>query len=356
MRNADVLVSIVVPVYNVAPFVAKTLGSLLSQVDIDPELVEILVIDDVSTDDSMNRALAALSGSDSKIRRRVHEHSQNLGLAAARNSGVHQSRGEFIWFVDADDYVDPSMLSVMIKALGEDVDVVVTDVLRVDEDGSRPLARVDRGEDAVWSGLEAVDELFSRRIDAFMCNKLIRRTLFDGLTFPVGRGYEDIAIMGSILARARKVAYLDSCLYFYVRRGGAITANFSTRSEDLVLNIDEGIQQVEKYKPAFGATNLALVYRYRSGIIPVFNAAAVADKVSSDERSMLDRVRRRIVCRDIIKLARLGESDVACVALLLRLRPKWYWILYRRLIIPRRRRRLDAIGPRGTDGVTRPSD
>src|SRR3954471_23308270 len=168
-------VSIVMPVYNVERHVGRALAALLA-LRVPPGVsVSLTIVDDASSDASMEVARALLREAPFPIS--VLRHPVNLGLSVARNTGLAAAGGDFVWFVDSDDWVTPDLLEAFVRAATPDVDIVVADVVPVHEDGGTDRPMMRRGEDTVWPGPAAVEEFLFQRIRAFMMNKLIRRSL-----------------------------------------------------------------------------------------------------------------------------------------------------------------------------------
>ena len=127
----DIKVSIIVPVYNNEKYVKKCITSLLSQTEID---IEIIIIDDGSTDDSF-KVCEELSKIDNRI---VLIHQENAGVSSARNKGIQVAKGDYIGFVDSDDWIDKEMYSMLYyKAINESADIVMCDAEIIYMDGRR---------------------------------------------------------------------------------------------------------------------------------------------------------------------------------------------------------------------------
>lgn len=216
------LISFVVPVYNVEDYLADCLESLLSQTY---PSYEVVIIDDASTDGSY--AIAA-AYADEHPCVRIVSHDKNRGLAAARNTGIDAARGEYIAFVDSDDYVSPNYLNELYSnAIANNVDISVcgrylvfetlegTELLR-DAQNAFSCRRLNNLE-----GLRALNSYQS--FDMSMCSKLIKRELFDEIEFPEGKLCEDYFTCHQIVFQATGLYYDPSPLYFYRQRPGSIS-------------------------------------------------------------------------------------------------------------------------------------
>lgn len=205
------MISVIVPVYNVEPWLRQCLDSIVGQTYGD---LEILLVDDGSTD-RCGAVCEEYARADARIR---VFHTENRGLSAARNLGLREAKGELIGFVDADDRVEPEMYAALLEAMeetGADVSVC----------GVRYGAAVpaEGGKREVWSGEEALTALLDRKINNGVWNKLYRRRLFRDVVFPEGMNYEDVFVMHRILGQAGRVTRVPYIGYHYRQRPGSIT-------------------------------------------------------------------------------------------------------------------------------------
>ena len=117
--SSKLKLSIILPVYNVENYINRCLESILPQLDDNTELI---IVDDCSPDKSVDICEDATEGlSNVRIKRR----SKNGGLSAARNTGIEEAKGEYIWFVDSDDYIESNAVSVLLKSIkGSKIDIV----------------------------------------------------------------------------------------------------------------------------------------------------------------------------------------------------------------------------------------
>ena len=212
-------ISVIVPVYNVAPFLPACLDSLTAQTFTD---FEAILVDDGSTDESpaILRDYAARDGRFRVITR------ENGGLSAARNSGIAAASGTFLAFLDGDDVLEPDFLAALREAAG-DGDVALCGFYYLYPDGSRKEAgtRHHLSEDPAREYVLA---------EPMAPVRLIRRALFSGLTFREGTLYEDLDLMPYLAALTDRIGFADRALYGYRQRGGSIMqSDFSLRWEDI---------------------------------------------------------------------------------------------------------------------------
>lgn len=213
------LISVLVPVYNVAPWLDECIASIVNQTERD---LEIILIDDASTDGSGEIA-DAWAARDERIT--VIHKPVNLGLYDSRNMSVRLARGDYIAFVDSDDYIKPDMFSKMLALLRrEDADVAVCGWTKVTEGGAidRPLY-VETGTtgDAEFTLAYCIPDEADPRYNGDLWTKLFKRNAIlgdDG--FPIAfdtrrRCCEDLVWDIKVLMRIKKAVFLNECLYVY---------------------------------------------------------------------------------------------------------------------------------------------
>lgn len=235
-------VSVIIPVFNTGQFLERCLDSVLDQTW---RSLEVLAVNDGSTDGSAE-ILAAYARRDPRIQ--VFEQ-PNAGLAAARNRGVAEARGEYLAFIDSDDYVHPRMLASMLESASrEGADVAICRFQQVAEDGE--VLKTS----SLPTGL-SVDAWFRRILSAedssMACNKLFRRSLLvdSGVRFPVGLLHEDVPAIVQLIYHAQKIVVVDEPLYFWVRRSGTITSRTSVKH---VLDLMWGFKMVQEFLDQHG--------------------------------------------------------------------------------------------------------
>ena len=235
------MISIIVPVFQVEKYLEKCVRSIINQTY---QNLEIILVDDGSTD-SCGKMCDNFAMEDSRIR---VIHKANGGLSDARNAGMEIAKGQYIGFVDSDDYIEPMMYEQMMKVImSENVDIV--SCFAVEEEEDKPVKMEYRGGNIrVFSSLGAIEDLFEKNLyfRHAVWNKLYNRALFDGIRFPVGKLFEDAAIMYRVFEKADAIAYIDLMLYHYVQRKGSISNNIYI--PDMVVHrLENGINAYYHY-------------------------------------------------------------------------------------------------------------
>ena len=245
----DDLVSVIVPVYNVAQYLDRCLNSLVQQ---SYQNLEILLIDDGSTDGSG----ALCDGWQRRDPRIRVFHKPNGGLSDARNHGLERAAGEFICFVDSDDWCDTQFVERMLTALRETgADVVECSFLPTD--GASPLSGNIRkkAEAGVFTGRECFRRFLAEDFFVSVCTKLYRRSLLEGLPFRKGVYHEDEVWTYRIFSRVQTACRLDYTGYYYFQRPGSIdhTALSRKRLTDAFEASKERMKFIELHYPEFAS-------------------------------------------------------------------------------------------------------
>lgn len=228
-------VSIIVPVYNVEKYIDRCVDSLIKQ---SYPFIEVLLINDGSTDSSAAKC-QKWTLEDRRIR---VVDKENGGLSDARNVGIEESDGEYLMFVDSDDFIDEDMVLKMLGKL-EDTksEVCVCDMQYVYDDG-----RVENscGGEFVEGSVCENPRLVG--INNSACNKLFIRSLFNDIRFPVGKVYEDLATIPKVLFQASKIVKISEPFYNYYQRTGSIAHTASEKVFDVYDAIESCIKYMEK--------------------------------------------------------------------------------------------------------------
>ncbi|MCX8093172.1 MAG: glycosyltransferase [Candidatus Goldbacteria bacterium] len=227
------LISIIVPIYNVEQFLRKCIDSLIYQ---DYENIEIILVNDGSTD-NCPKIIDEYSKKSNKIK---VIHKKNGGLSDARNAGINIAKGDFITFVDSDDWVEKNYCSVLYKILNETKASIASCGIKAH---GMTIANYNIEEFfftlgnkiEVFNNIEALEKI---RLNA--CAKLYKRELFEKILFPVGRIHEDEFIIYKLIYMAGRIASTKQKLYNRRMRAGSITrSNFNEKRLDIIDALKE---------------------------------------------------------------------------------------------------------------------
>lgn len=210
------LISIIVPIYKVEPYLNKCVQSIVDQTY---ENLEIILVDDGSPD-NCPAICDAWAAKDSRVK---VIHKENGGLSDARNAGLAIAKGDYVAFVDSDDYIEPAFIADLHAALSRTgADIAECGVSYVDESGNvlrhRPAAP-ERELDRIGALRKLVLE---EGVYQTVWNKLYRREMIDGILFEKGKYHEDDFWTYQVFDRMEKLVLVDKPLYNYLQRGGSI--------------------------------------------------------------------------------------------------------------------------------------
>lgn len=231
------ILSIIVPVYNVEKYLAKCIDSLLQQ-DLAPESYEIILVNDGSTDGSEAIANAyAKKYSNIKLITQV-----NKGLSGARNTGIRLAKGEYIQFVDSDDYITPNCLSALLQQLQKDsLQVLRYNYQKVDENYAIIPKSKNALNDISYSTQVETGEVFlANRLGfaCFACMFIIQKDflLRNELYFKEGIYFEDTEWLPRVLIKTSTIASTPTIVYHYLQRVGSITQSVDIHKKNKVAN------------------------------------------------------------------------------------------------------------------------
>ena len=214
MKNTP-LISVIVPVYNVEPYLDRCVQSIVDQTYTN---LEIILVDDGSPDNcpAMCDAWAAR---DTRIKA---IHQENGGLSDARNAGLAEASGEYVAFIDSDDWVEPEFLRFLLLTTKENQSEIAGSAYRLVEDVTEPPPSADSFETTVYPRDEALSALIADRVRQVVWNKLYARTLIADIPFEKGKFHEDEFWSYKVFSHAERYAQIDYIGYNYLQRAGSI--------------------------------------------------------------------------------------------------------------------------------------
>lgn len=239
------LLSVVIPVYNIAPYLSKCIDSVLHQTYTN---IEIIIVDDGSTDDSGQ----ICDEFQRKNRQITVFHVEHGGTSRARNMGVCNARGEYIGFIDGDDFIDPDMYEDMLCEMTPSVDIVACGVYVNFPKGKHRSSGLTHvcSKTVTMSNVEAVEELLkckNKRISFSVCDKVFRTKLFENILFPVDRTCEDLPVSYTLLTKSRNIVHIGAPKYHYYQRDES-----TSRHDFYYRRVDEVLFAGEIYKDVTG--------------------------------------------------------------------------------------------------------
>ncbi len=223
------IISVIIPIYNVETYLERCLKSVIGQ---SYQELEILLIDDGSTDGS---GILCDQWAENDPRIKVI-HKSNGGLSDARNTGLDHASGEYIVFIDSDDYISSDMVLKLYLALkANNAEMSICNFLCVNEAGLPVAENTDLPiNNETVSGLEAVRRIVNLNSNGWYYipawNKLYKKNLFTEIRFPIGKIHEDEFVAHKLLGLCKTVACIQDVCYFYVQRTGSIIHSKTSKS------------------------------------------------------------------------------------------------------------------------------
>ena len=234
--------SVIIPCYNVENYLGKCVDSVLNNKLKDD--YEIILVNDGSTDNTLG-VIKGYIKSYPDVIKLVDQ--KNKGLSGARNAGIEVAKGEYITFLDSDDYVDNLMYTELLdKASKGDFDIVTCGVRMVYDDSSLDKD-VDVGFDHDCLGSEEVRKVMANFYPA-ACNKIYKREVIGDLRFKEGIYYEDVEFMYRLLPKVNNIGIVDGYYYYYLQREGSITYTYNDKLYDIVDNLNGLVKYYKKEK------------------------------------------------------------------------------------------------------------
>ena len=283
----DPLISVIVPVYKAEGYLERCVGSIRNQTYRN---LEIILVDDGSPDRS-GEMCDALALEDSRIR---VVHKENGGLASARNAGIDAMTGEYAAFVDSDDDIAPEMIrSLYDLCVQHQAQVACCGIERVNDQGHVNYFNENVTDFLLLTREGAMAELLENyRVTNSVCDKLIHKSVFDGLRLTEGYIYEDFDVMYRCLHRADRVVYTGAPYYqYYMSQGSILRSTFNAKQFDLVRAARKRLAFFEQEYPQMLDTvrvkflEMGLEILYQSRNTP--SCSQLRQELEADLRKML---------------------------------------------------------------------
>ena len=298
------LVSVIVPVYNVESYVAKCIESIVNQTFKD---LDIILIDDGSTDSS-GSICDRYAEKDKRIK---VIHKVNGGVSSARNAGLDIAVGEYIVFVDGDDYINSQMIETLYSVIVENnSDLVMCNYIHVNENGEKVgISELRITQPQVISSdwmLERVSRGWT--FGAIIWNKMYKSRLFNELRYPSLNNGEDEFVSHHVMARAEKAVIIPDVLYYYTLRQGSLT-----KSEFSLSNVNSLYALIDRidFFCSLGKTD----YAGNALVLAIKNLARKWNhrKDCKENQNVFDILRNELLKRcnsDIITVKRFSSRTV----------------------------------------------
>lgn len=238
-------ISIIIPIYNVLPYIKKCINSVINQTY---KNIEIILVDDGSTDGS-EKYCDKIKQADHRIK--VY-HKQNGGLSDARNYGIEKSTGDYLFFLDSDDYISKYLIELLYQSAKKYAsDLVISSLYdfhineKISEDSP------EDNKSYIISKEECYKQMFMQnKIDVNATAKLYSRKIFSKIRFPKGALYEDIQIIDKTIEASNIISIITFRGYYYLqRKNSTIYSDFSKDKLILINKMEELVNFINKNYP-----------------------------------------------------------------------------------------------------------
>lgn len=302
--------SIIVPVYNVEKYLDKCLASISEQTFKE---FECIVVDDGSPDNS-NDIIDRYVNKDQRFK---VIHQKNMGISAARNAGLAIAQGDYVAFVDSDDYISNEYLEKFaLKIANTDADIVICGFIEVLKDSQKTVCFEAPSTEVIKQNILA--DIWP----SYPWNKCYKKYLFENIRFPVGKIFEDLLTIPEVCLNAHKIVCIPEKLYYYNRQNlNSITSNLSTEKRYDVFKGRFKNRQlaVQKQIPCLNLLDKKMV---KETMITLLRNCNDNELSESQEQEMCDYLKERLDKSEVV-----GLRDKFWVKMLLAKRKKlcaWY--------------------------------
>ena len=280
--------SVIIPIYNVEKYIEKSINSLQNQT---LKNIEIICIDDGSTDGTSE----ILDDISKKTKNVIVKHVKNGGVGSARNIGLKLAKGEYIGFIDSDDYVEQDMYEKLyVKAKSDDLDIVACDAKMVYPNKEKII---NSGiEDIVINNEENKKNILINSY-AVIWNKIYKKTLIKNIKFKENSNFcEDVEFLYRVLPLANKFGAIKEPLYNYIQRQGSLTYVYDKKLYQLIENFD-GLTKIYKKEKKYKKYSQEIEYSYVRYLFATFikRLAKTKDKAKFDEGvdTVIEKVKKQ---------------------------------------------------------------
>lgn len=324
------LVSVIVPIYNTEKYLEKCIKSILAQTHAN---IEVVLVNDGSTDHS-GAIIDTYAQRDNRI---VVINKSNGGLSDARNAGIEKCSGDYITFIDADDFVSPNYVEVLLNTLNdENADLVLCEFEIVNEEGAsinylsngeRTNKFVSKFPTISTSGTDIIYRSYIEKngykyIVAW--NKIYKKEFFVNLRFPINLIHEDEHVFADVFIHAKKIAFVDIPLYYYVQRDSGIMAEKNAARSLKSLSIVHAHRK-NLFKDKYEELYICDLKQYARQIIKGYHWLSPKEKeeYKTEYQNVLNELKNsgtRYIDRLPYKIAALFIKELSVVRVLLKTR------------------------------------
>ena len=281
------MISVIVPVYKTEKFLSDCIKSILNQTYHD---LEVILVNDGSPDSS-GQICEEYAKKDSRIK---VIHQENAGVASARNTGLNLAAGEYITFVDSDDYISEDFVKILFEAMSENnADIAIANMKRTSR-------RDDKNTVTDWkvSNYKSEDALvcmlYGTPFGTSACGKLFKRKLFEGIEFPYGKFSEDLFTIYKTILKSRSITYIgfDGYFYYYRDEGSIVVSGYKKKhleALDAVDDIEESVKGKGRFDNALSTQYINVIYDIaaRNPLLSEFRNKRIQNNLKAHRMSVL---------------------------------------------------------------------
>ena len=270
IKVKKIKISIIVPVFNVQKYLDRCLMSICNQT-IDNK--EIIIINDASTDESLDIVMKYHKAYENIV---VINQKINGGQGKARNLAIDIAKGDFIGFVDGDDFIESDMFEKMYnEAVKEKLDITICNFNLYFEKNHKTITNIILNHHETISKNEAIKRfLVEKTIEGFSCNKIFKKEIFKNIRFIEGMFYEDIPTVFRLIINSNKIGFINNYLYNYVQRSNSVTNSIKSKNlYEFILALDEVSKILDlndlynTFNNEIKLYNFKIVYEYNKFLI-----------------------------------------------------------------------------------------
>lgn len=298
------LISVIVPVYKTEKYLDRCIKSIINQTY---KNIEIILIDDGSPD-SCGRICDSYAEKDKRIK---VIHKENGGVASARNTGLDNICGEYAAFVDSDDYVTEDYIEYLYSLIKKDnTDISVCSYKSVYANGTEIHNANTMLCKQIFTQKEAMEHILYDTDGTMLWGKLYKASVFDGIRCPIGRNFEDVAVVFQLYGKVDRLSVGNAEKYFYMIRENSITSEiYSPMFLDHIVSTEEMTDYISKKFPELqSACNRRIMYAY----VNVLRREVFSENRDKElEKRIVKRVKS--IKNDILKNPKCSKRDKCAV-------------------------------------------
>ena len=298
MSNKNIKVSVIVPVYNTELYLERCLNSILNQTFKD---IELIIVNDNSNDNS-HKIIETFINENTNIK--YIDNKENKGVSNCRNEAIKISSGEYILFIDSDDYLDENMIETMYnEASNNDLDIAMCGYFVDYEDGNTQNRIINLDENRIYSGYEILSEILHHKngVTGHSWNKLLKASIIkeNNIQYPEHmKIYEDVAFFSRLFPYCKKIKNIKKMFYHYIQRNNS---SIKTINESVVLDTEEIVRLVNESISKLDLMN-DFKAEYCAFVMRMFSVASHKIYTYSNDSNIQKEYIKRLLSSDILNI------------------------------------------------------